>query len=217
MKQWERDGKPVLVVHALLKSCEHFKFFLNLTVQELYAENCSLITQCTLASIFTLSICLKDKKCSSSSTSWTQFLARNRQATLSPYPSLFQFTSASLLFLWPVSEAIAGNKAQKNSNRDDLRVMFPPSHFEEVLGVTCDAGQCSAKVDNLSLSPVVGEEARGMPSLQRVVIAQRDSHSCSAPNVNMDSPIHHWPYFLSTHPGERDDLVPAAGISTVFP
>lgn len=61
----------------------------------------------------------------------------------------------------------------------------------------------------------VGEEARGMPSLHRVLIAQWDSHSCSAPNVNMDSPIHHWPYFLSTHPGERDDLVPAAGTNTM--
>lgn len=153
MKRWERDGKPVLVVHALLKSCEHFKPFLKPTVQELYAENRSLITQRTLASVFTLSICLKDKKCSRSSTSWTQFLARNSQATLSPPSSCFQFTSTSLLFLWSVCRAIAGNKTQKNSNCDDLRVMYPPPHFEEVLGVTCAAGQCSAKVDDLSLSP----------------------------------------------------------------
>lgn len=42
------------------------------------------------------------------------------------------------------------------------------------------------------------------------------SYSCAAPSVNTDSPIHHRPPFLSTRPGERDDLVPAAGTSTKF-
>lgn len=39
-----------------------------------------------------------------------------------------------------------------------------------------------------------------MPSLLRMLIAQDDPHSCCAPNVNMDSPIHHRVPFCSTCP-----------------
>lgn len=55
-----------------------------------------------------------------------------------------------------------------------------------------------------------------MPSLPRILIAQDDPHSCCAPNVNTDSPIHHGAPFCSTRPKYSDDLVPAAGTALRF-
>jgi hypothetical protein len=55
-----------------------------------------------------------------------------------------------------------------------------------------------------------------MPSLPVILIAQDDPHSWCAPNVNMDSPIHHRAPFCSTLPKYSNDLVPAAGTALGF-
>lgn len=84
-------------------------------------------------------------------------------------PQHFSFLSVACLLAKSPQEL---RLAKKMRNSDDCRVMFPPPpHFLEVLGAMAGAGQCCAEVDNQSLS-LGGEEAGGMPSLHRVLVAQ---------------------------------------------
>lgn len=149
-----------------------------------------------------------------------QSLARNSQAVLSPLlPTsnlpfhLFYF--CGLL----VCKVTTGNKTCQRNTATLMTwgLASPPFlTFKRCWESRTLPGSALQKWTIRHCQQAVWEEARGMPSLHRVLIAQWDAHSCSAPNVNTDSPIHHWPYFLSTCPGERNDLVPAAGTSTMF-